>query len=128
MPRREMEVWQEIAKNAERGAERLVAEYGDRLYAAATLLCRKNGDAEELVFRTLAQAAGKIRQYKPSEEIATTLGVPPAVASGDVKPALMATTAPTNETVKVSYLMLLGYLRECFSLFKSVRLGRSESL
>jgi len=45
-----MEVWQEIAKNAKRGAERLVAEYGDRLYAAATLLCRNNGDAEELVF------------------------------------------------------------------------------
>ena len=61
-----MEVWQEIAKNAERGAERLVAEYGDRLYAAATLLCRNNGDAEELVFRTLARAVGKIRQYKPS--------------------------------------------------------------
>ena len=66
MPRREMEVWQEIAKNAERGAERLVAEYGDRLYAAATLLCRNNSDAEELVFKTLAQAVGKIRQYKPS--------------------------------------------------------------
>ena len=56
MPQREMEVWQEIAKNAEHGAERLVAEYGDRLYAAATLLRRNNGDAEELVFRTLAQA------------------------------------------------------------------------
>lgn len=66
MPRREMEVWQEIVKNAEHGAERLVAEYGDRLYAAATLLCRNNSDAEELVFRTLAQAVGKIRQYKPS--------------------------------------------------------------
>ena len=66
MPRREMEVWQEIVKNAEQGAERLVAEYGDRLYAAAMLLCRNNGDAEELVFRTLAQAVGKIRQYKPS--------------------------------------------------------------
>ena len=61
-----MEVWQEIAKNAERGAERLVAEYGDRLFAAATLLCRNSGDAEELVFRTLAQAVGKIRQFKPS--------------------------------------------------------------
>ena len=61
-----MDIWQEIAKNAEHGAERLVAEYGDRLYAAATLLCRNNGDAEELVFRTLAQAVGKIRQYKPS--------------------------------------------------------------
>ena len=61
-----MEVWQEIAKNAERGAERLVAEYGDRLYAAATLLCRNNGDAEELVFRTFAQAVGKIRQFRSS--------------------------------------------------------------
>ena len=66
MPQCEMEVWQEIAKNAEHGAERLVAEYGDRLYAAATLLCRNNGDAEELVFRTLARAVGKIRQFKPS--------------------------------------------------------------
>ena len=61
-----MEVWQEIAENAERGAERLVAEYGDRLYAAATLLCRNNADAEELVFKTLAQAVAKIRQFKPS--------------------------------------------------------------
>ena len=61
-----MEVWQEIAKNAERGAERLVAEYGDRLYAAATLLCRNSGDAEELVFRTLARAVAKIRQFRPS--------------------------------------------------------------
>lgn len=61
-----MEVWQEIAKNAERGAERLVAEYGDRLYAAATLLCRNDGDAEELVFRTLAQAVSKIKQFMPS--------------------------------------------------------------
>jgi len=60
-----MEVWQEIAKNAERGAERLVTEYGDRLYAAATLLCRNDGDAEDLVFRTLAQAVSKIRQFKP---------------------------------------------------------------
>ena len=29
-----MEAWQEIAKNAERGAERLVAEHGDGLHAA----------------------------------------------------------------------------------------------
>ena len=61
-----MDIWQEIAKNAEHGAERLVAEYGDRLYAAATLLCRNNADAEELVFRTLARAVDKIRQYSPS--------------------------------------------------------------
>ena len=65
MPKSKMEVWQEIAKNAERGAERLVTEYGDRLYAAATLLCHNGGDAEDLVFRTLAQAVNKIRQLKP---------------------------------------------------------------
>lgn len=29
-----MEVWQEIRKDRERGAGRLVAEYGNRLYAA----------------------------------------------------------------------------------------------
>lgn len=45
----------------------------------------------------------------------------PAVASRDMKPALMAATAPTNESVKVSYLMLLGYLRECFSRSRSAR-------
>lgn len=60
-----MEVWQEISKNAEEGARRLVAEYGDRLYAAATLLCRNNADAEELVFRTLARAVDKIAQFRP---------------------------------------------------------------
>ncbi len=61
-----MEIWQEIRENAERGAERLVAEYGDRLYAAATLMCRNNEDAEELVFMALARAIDKIRQFKPS--------------------------------------------------------------
>ena len=50
-----MEVWQEIRKDRERGAERLVAEYGNRLYAAAVLLCANDQDAEELVFRTFDQ-------------------------------------------------------------------------
>ncbi len=45
-----MEVWQEIAKNAERGAERLVAEQGDRLNAA--------------VLWTLAQAVGDMRRIR----------------------------------------------------------------
>ena len=36
----------------ESGARRLVAEYGNRLYAAALLLCKNTADAEELVFRT----------------------------------------------------------------------------
>ena len=57
-----MEVWQRIAQNAERSAERLAAEHGDRLYSAAMLLCRNNSDAEEFVLGTPAQAVGKIRQ------------------------------------------------------------------
>lgn len=61
-----MEVWQEIRKNRERGAERLVAEYGNRLYAAAVLLCANDHDAEELVFRTFDQAVKKIRQFDPN--------------------------------------------------------------
>ena len=59
-----MEVWEEIEANPERGAQRLIDEYGNRLYAAATLLCPNQADAEELVFRTLAQAVRKIAQYR----------------------------------------------------------------
>ena len=51
-----MEIWQEIRKNGENGARRLVSEYGNRLFAAALLLCSDDHDAEELVFRTFAQA------------------------------------------------------------------------
>ena len=68
-----MEVWQEIRKNKERGAERLVAEYGNRLYAAAVLLCANDHDAEELVFRTFDQAVKKIRQFDPSRNFFTWL-------------------------------------------------------
>ena len=44
----------------------MVAEYGNRLLAAATLMCRSDADAEELVFRTLEQAVKKIRQFRPT--------------------------------------------------------------
>lgn len=44
----------------------MVAEYGNRLFAAATLMCRSDQDAEELVFRTLERAVKKIRQFKPT--------------------------------------------------------------
>ena len=50
----------------------------------------------------------------------------PAVVSSNVKPALMATSVPTNETDKVSYLMLLSYLRECFTRSKSARRKEEE--
>ena len=68
-----MEVWQAIRKDRERGAERLVAEYGNRLYAAAVLLCANDHDAEELVFRTFDQAVKKIRQFDPSRNFFTWL-------------------------------------------------------
>ena len=48
------------------------------------------------------------------------------IARGNTRPALMARTAPTNETVQVSYLMLLGYLRECFSRSKPARRKEEE--
>ena len=44
----------------------MVAEYGNRLLAAATLMCRSDADAEELVFRTFEQAVKTIRQFKPT--------------------------------------------------------------
>lgn len=44
----------------------MVADYGNRLFAAATLLCPSDQDAEELVFRTFEQALKKIRQFKPT--------------------------------------------------------------
>ena len=59
-----MEVWEEIEANPERGAQRLIDEYGNRLYAAATMLCPDRSAAEDLVFRTLAQAVRKIAQYR----------------------------------------------------------------
>ena len=45
---------------------------------------------------------------------------------GDVKPALMAHAVPTNEVEAMSYWMLLGYLRECFSRSRSARRKEEE--
>lgn len=61
-----MEIWQEIRIDQESGAKRLVSEYGDRLFAAAALLCRNDSDAEELVFRAFEQAIRKIRTFEPT--------------------------------------------------------------
>ena len=61
-----MEIWQEIRKSGESGAKRLVSEYGNRLYAAAILLCSDESEAEELVFRTFERVIKKISQYKPT--------------------------------------------------------------
>lgn len=60
-----MEIWQEISVDPEMGTERLVAEYKNRLFRAAMLMCRDPAVAEDLVFRTFAQTVGRIRTYRP---------------------------------------------------------------
>ncbi len=61
-----MDVWLEIREDVDKGTRRLVSEYGNRLFAAASCLCSNDHDAEELVFRTFDQAVKKIRRYEPS--------------------------------------------------------------
>ena len=61
-----MEIWRQIVRDGEAGAERLVSEYGDRLFAAAILLCHDESEAEDLVFRTLDRAIRKISSYRPT--------------------------------------------------------------
>ena len=43
-----MEIWQEIASDRDAGTRRLVAEYGDRLMTAASILCKDESAAEDL--------------------------------------------------------------------------------
>ena len=69
------EIWEEIGRDRESGARRLVAEYGNRLYAAALLFCKNDSDAEELVFRTLERAVSHIAQYEPKGEFFSWLYV-----------------------------------------------------
>ena len=68
-----MDIWRQIRKDREKGAERLVSEYGNRLFAAAVLLCANDHDAEELTFRTVDQAVKKIRLYDPQRSFFTWL-------------------------------------------------------
>ena len=58
-----MDIWHEIAANEESGAKRLAAECGDRLFAAAILLCHDRTAAEDLVFRTFVRAIRRIKCY-----------------------------------------------------------------
>lgn len=44
----------------------MVAEYRARLQGAATMLCKNEHDAEDLVFRAFAQAINRIGDYRPS--------------------------------------------------------------
>lgn len=58
-----MEIWDEIAADAQTGANRLVAEYGDRLFTAAFRIVQDDMAAEDLVFRTFEQMIRHIDQY-----------------------------------------------------------------
>jgi RNA polymerase sigma-70 factor (ECF subfamily) len=59
-----MEIWEEISADRKVGAERLVAEYGDRLYTAACCIVQNASDAEDLVFRTFECVVSKIGQFE----------------------------------------------------------------
>lgn len=61
-----VEIWEQIQLDAEAGAKALVAEFGDRLFGAAILLCRDAAAAEDLVFRTFELAIDRIGQYDPN--------------------------------------------------------------
>lgn len=61
-----MLIYEEIKADREKGARRLVAEYKNRLYSTALMLCGDVHEAEDLVFRTFARAINSIGGYKPS--------------------------------------------------------------
>ena len=58
-----MDIWDDIAENADSGAKRLVAEYGDRLFTAACRIVQSDSEAEDLVFSTFERVILKIGQY-----------------------------------------------------------------
>ena len=51
----------------------MVAEYGNRIYAAALLLSSNDLDAEELTFKTLGRAIEKIHLFDPEKSFFTWL-------------------------------------------------------
>ena len=54
------DIVQDILQGREKGAERLVAEYKDSLYAAALALCGNPATAEDLVSQTFEKVVLKI--------------------------------------------------------------------
>ena len=61
-----MEIWEAIVADPQAGAQRLVVEYGDRLFAAAMILVQESHVAEDLVSRTFQQAVVKMARFDPS--------------------------------------------------------------
>lgn len=59
-----IDIARSILLDREKGTQRLVAEYRDRLYSVAFALCRNHAEAEDLAFRTIERAVSKIESYE----------------------------------------------------------------
>lgn len=59
-----MQVWELIVADPDEGAQRLVSEYGARLYATAFRLCLNESDAEDLVQRTFVRVVERAATFK----------------------------------------------------------------
>ena len=68
-----MDYLQLIKQDPEEGAKRLVAEFGDRLFAVAYKVCLNTADAEDLVYRTLMRAIEKIDSFEGNSSFYTWL-------------------------------------------------------
>lgn len=62
-----------IRKNREAGARLLIEEFGARLFATAYRLCQNDADAEDLTFRTFAQAVERISDFDGKSSLFTWL-------------------------------------------------------
>lgn len=61
-----MEIWEDILLDEERGARRLVDEFGGKLFGVAMCLTADPVAAEDLVFRTCERIVRKIKQFDPA--------------------------------------------------------------
>jgi len=68
-----MEIAEEIKADPEKGARRLIAEYGDRLYDVAFRLCQSESDAGNLVNKTLVRAIERIALFSGESTLYTWL-------------------------------------------------------
>ena len=68
-----MEIAEEIRTCPEKGARRLIAEYGDRLYDTAFRLCQDESAARDLVNRTLWRAIERIGLFSGASSMYTWL-------------------------------------------------------
>ena len=68
-----MEIAEEIKADPEKGARRLIAEYGDRLYDVAFRLCQSEDSACDLVSRTFVRAIERIALFSGGSTIYTWL-------------------------------------------------------